>query len=115
MASHAVTAAVAMPTIYCRGMTMQNACKQQENCIDDPRTLPDELTFSLFLKSRTYIAGPVSGKITSLDVVERRRFNLTIDPAIQGGTRIELSSDGKTAKLVGGDYNYLFECRKAKR
>jgi len=94
---------------------MKNACKQQEVCIDDPQGLSKDLIFSLSLKSRIYITGSISGKITSIDQIQGKGLGLAIDPAIEGGTRIELSSDGKTAKLVGGDFNYFFRCRTARR
>ncbi|WP_164523360.1 hypothetical protein [Sphingomonas koreensis] len=115
MASHAATPAAAMTTINCRGIAMKNACKQQEFCIDDPQGLSKGLILTLSLKSRIYITGSISGKITSIDPIQGKGFGLAIDPAIEGGTRIELSSDGKAAKLVGGDFNYFFRCRTARR
>lgn len=93
---------------------MQNACKQQPICIDDPRTLSETVELSLSLGAKTYTIGKMHGKITSIELGPQGALYLEIDHAPFGGEVIELSSDGTAARLVGGDYNYFFQCRKTK-
>lgn len=115
MAAHGgASAATAMAMISCRGTTMQNACKHQEVCIDDPRALPQALIFSLSMKDRTYKIGGITGRIVSVGFGQTEIRDLKIEPAIEGDDHLELATNWKRAKLVGGDYNYFFECRKAR-
>lgn len=90
---------------------MQNACLQQEICINDPGKLPKALVVKLSLKKRTYVAGSMTGTITAVDASDKEKLRLTIDPSIRGGTLIEFSADRRKAKMVGGEYNYFLVCR----
>lgn len=110
MTAHASYAGAGARTIRCRATAMQNACVGQEICIDDPRGLAKDLTLSLFLKKLEYTSNAKSGRIISADVTSQSGLSLIIDPAIEGGTRIEVRSDLKAAKLVGGSSNYVFRC-----
>lgn len=110
MTSYAVFAKAEMMTLRCHGIAIQNACNAQEICIDDPRGLSKDFRIGLSLAHRSYRSGARVGKIAFVDLSSRRGLQLSVDPAIEGGTRIELSPDRKTAKLMGGDSNYFLRC-----
>jgi hypothetical protein len=115
LASPASAQADVTSVIVCQGRTMQNACKQQPICIDDPRTLSETVDLSLSLGTKTYTLGKVRGNITSIEHGRRGTRILKIAPAPFGGEVIELSSDSTAAKLVGGEHNYFFRCGKSKQ
>lgn len=111
-ALHAAAPASSIPGIVCHGVAMKSACKGQDICIDDPQRLPDHTDFSFSPRARTYKSGDTIGRITSVEVGLKNGRIYAIDPPLFGGRSVEISSDGRKAKLAGGKDYYFFRCEK---